>query len=156
VAEATLRLKFGMDPATVREHLTRAFVKLFDLYGQTRFEVVVTANAILEGPAPGRESADTRGRRASTYSLYYGQDFSADGERREASSELSYVSYLSDVEKLKADYAAVDFTSAFNKTFSSTAVHVHSLASLVYIVRKPLGDFSRDKKTQGRQQQQLF
>jgi hypothetical protein len=156
VAEATLRLKFGMDAASVRAHLTRAFVKLFDLYGQTRFEVVVTANAILEGPAPGRDAAGRRGRGASTYSLFYGQDFSADGERRETSSQLSYVWSLSDVEGLKADYAAVDFSTVFNKTFSSTAVHVHSLASLVFIIRKPLGDFVRDKKTQGRQQQQLF
>jgi hypothetical protein len=136
----------------VRKYLAEAFAVLLDLYGNSRFEVVTTANAVLEGP-----SADSaRGAKRSNYSMYYGQDFSADGERRNAFSSLSYVWSMGDIANLQTDYALVDFEQVFNKTFASTKVRVHSLSNLIYVIRKPLVNYERDKKTHGRQQQLLF
>jgi hypothetical protein len=149
LAEASLRLKFGLPEQTVRKYLTEAFAVLLDLYGNSRFEVVTTANAVLEGPS-------AEGGKKTSYSMYYGQDFSADGERRNAFSSLSYVWSMGDIANLQTDYALVDFEQVFNKTFASTKVKVHSLCNLIYVIRKPLANYERDKKTHGRQQRLLF
>jgi hypothetical protein len=145
LSEATLRLKFSLTEAEVRRELARAFAKLFDLYTNATFEVTVSANAILRGP-PERP----------TFSLYFGADYASDGQRSVRMGPIYTVGDLGEVSNLPATLAQADFERVFDRTFESTGVTVFGLASLIYIIRKSLSDFDRDRKTEGRSHLLLY
>jgi hypothetical protein len=64
---------------------------------------------------------------------------------------------MSDVQSLPTSFGLADFESTFNKIFVDTRVTVHSLASLVYIIRKPMDVFSSGtSSTEGRSHVVLY
>jgi hypothetical protein len=166
LAEATLRIRHISREGGIEEELQKAFVKLFDFYGTGRFDVsekmvylgrwkkntrtrpqvTVTGNAILEG----------RGERP-TYSIFYGQDYTSDGRRSVVMSHVHQVFDLSDVRLLPTDFTVDDFEGAFNRIFAEGSnVSVHSLVSVVFLIRRTLNNFARDKRTEGRSHVMLY
>jgi hypothetical protein len=102
----------------------------------------VSANAILQS----RQEQES-------YSIYYGHDYVYDGERSMQMSALHQVWNMSDVASLPTSFTLGDFEKIFNKIFTNTKVTVHSLVSLVYIIRKPI---STGGETQGRSHVVLY
>jgi hypothetical protein len=102
-------------------------------------QVTVSANAILHCREEGG---------GDSYSIYYGHDYVYDGERSMQLGILHSVWNMSDVGSLPTSFELADFDRTFTKIFVDTRVTVHSLASLVYIIRKPMDVFS--SSTEGR------
>lgn len=112
---------------------------------QKKFQVALTANAILQGPPS-----------EPTYSVYYGHDYAADGERSITLGELTTVGDLGEVENLPLAFSQEDFERVFFRTFYRTGVTVLRLVSLVFIIRRALGSYENDRKTRGREHRMLF
>jgi hypothetical protein len=63
---------------------------------------------------------------------------------------------MDDVGQLPVLFSQEDFGRIFHKTFANTKATVHSLVSLVYIVRKLLNSYEADKVTEGRTHVMLY
>jgi hypothetical protein len=109
---------------------------LFELHAGTSsvfFDVTVTANAVLRGTANGR------------YSLFYGQDYGRRGDFT-IGGVAREVRVLADVEQLPIDFDVGDFEDVFFANFENSAVSVHSLVNVVYIIRRYLPNFEADQR----------
>jgi hypothetical protein len=108
--------------------------------------VTTTGNAILEG----------KGERPS-FSVFYGQDYTSDGRRSVIMSDVHQVFDLSDVGGLPTDFDVDSFEGAFNRIFAEgSQVSVHSLVSVVFLIRRTLENYERDRTTAGRSHVMLY
>jgi hypothetical protein len=88
-------------------------------------------------------------KKIKTYSLYYGQDYTSIGELSEQFGKIYFISNPGQVSELPHFFGLKEFNKIFGKVFKNTSVHVHSLVSLIYIIRKRFKDFKSEKKTEG-------
>ena len=58
---------------------------------------------------------------------------------------------LGDVGNVRIDYDVTDFERAFFSIFDNTQVIVLGIISIVFIIRRYLESFERDRSTSGRQ-----
>jgi hypothetical protein len=123
----TLRIREG-DPDS-EGHLRRAFTTIFDVYGPGSYDVTISANAVLSS-----ESGNAR------YSVFFGQSF---GRAEYPMGRTTAVTTLADVASLRTDFELSDFEDVFFLNHPTSSVQVHSLISLVYIVTRPLANFTR-------------
>ena len=135
LSEAVLRIP--ENHPNIFSVLNKSFAKLFGLYAGDRkppsFDVTITANLVLYS------------RSLQSYSFYFGQDFSSsDGKSSLVLSSVYQVDALSDIAGIPAAVSSQEFGEAFDRIFADTDVTVHSIAALVYIIRKLLPDFQRD------------
>lgn len=91
-----------------------------------------------------------------TYSLYFGHDYIGSGEKSVALSGIHKVRTMDDVEDIPRSFGVDDYAALFQKTFYRTGVKVVALVNLIYIVRKVLGDYETDRKTEGRRHVTLY
>lgn len=105
--------------------------------------MTLTANAVLKG-------------KEDSFSVFHGSDYTAEGRKSATMSDIHYVWSMSDVGDIPVRLDRDDFENIFNRIFSTSDVSVHSLASLVYIIRKPLENYQADKKSKGRSHILLF
>jgi hypothetical protein len=109
-------------------------------------QVTVTGNAILQG-----------GGERPTFSIFYGQDYTSDGRRSIMMGDIYQVFELRDVSDLPTEFTVDSFEQAFNRIFSGGSdVRVLSLISVVYIIRRTLNSYERDKVTGGRSHVMLY
>jgi hypothetical protein len=129
--EAVLRVP--IDHPNYTEALFEAFGKLHEIYGNGKFEVCVTANAILRGDENGR------------YSIFYGQDFSQDevGVLYNMTAPVR-VRDLSEVPEIRTDFEIQDFKNIFFANRANTKVSVHALVNIIYIIRKKMTDYDEE------------
>lgn len=91
-----------------------------------------------------------------TYSLYYGHDYMGCGEKSAVVSGIYKVHSMDDVENLPKGFGIDEYAALFDKTFYRTGVKVVGIVNLIYIVRKVLGNYEREKKTEGRRHVILY
>jgi len=122
-----------------RPHLKKAFVRLFQIFGSgsgKEWEVTATANAVIVGHS------------RPTFSFFYGMDF---GRRdftlasSETETNFTVVSSLGDVAKIPTDYSEEHFADAFFNYFANSDVSIHSLPNIVFLARRLIHNFDRDK-----------
>lgn len=113
--------------------LIKAFQKLFHLYpNEGSFYLSITCNAIL---------VSDLGKESETFSIFYGQNHSS---ARNFDYEDTYkIKKLQDVSNVRTEFTADSFQKFFLDQFPDTKTTVHSLASIVFLVRK-LGSFYDD------------
>jgi hypothetical protein len=170
LAEATLRLSFDSEPEAIKRELGKAFLELFKLYESGSFEVrdiereknvpravtqprsrnppqqtTVTANCILAGSGS-----------KTSLSLYWGQDYSSEGKKSLMMGPVYTVDSMDDVADLPVLFSAADFDRIFHQTFANTKATVRGIVSLVYIVRKMLDSYEKDRVTEGRTHVMLY
>jgi hypothetical protein len=125
-------------------------VELFRLYEATEasadeeprlFEVTSTANVVLKA------------RKSESYSFFFGHDYTSDGARSLEVSPVHAVREIGDLEGLRTLFDADDFQGAFEGIFGpgGSDVYVHSIASVIFIIRTSLEDFESDRRTTPRQ-----
>lgn len=141
--EATLRIREGEDEAAVREHLREALVSLFETFGPGLFEVTLTANVVLKGNYDGADS----------YSIFYGQDYA---DRDLNAAPKVEVRDLAQAALLPTSFSAAQFDSIFGATFENTTVSVDSVIAQVYIFRRSLDNFERQRFSYGNTLQRLY
>lgn len=134
LAEAVLRL--AHDHPNPRGVLVKAFAKLFGLYSvdknQPSFDVVLTANLVLVHEKTGQ------------FCFYFGQDHGKnEGAESLALNTIYRVDSISDVNNIPNAVTIDEFSDAFDKIFSDTSTRVHSIAAVVYIIRRILPDFQK-------------
>jgi hypothetical protein len=139
--EVTLRVRETESEEAFAEHLRQAFVKLYDVFGAGYFEVSVTANVILQG------SKLVGLVRQPRYYVFYGQDF---GEDDYNFSTDQLVRNLGEVRLLPTRFSAENFSRVFKANHESTDVSVHSIISIVFLLRRDLDNYERDKVSAGR------
>lgn len=145
LVEATLRLKYGKSETEVSRELERAFRRLWTMYGSGPFEVTITCNAILQGPPSD-----------PTYSLFFGHDYVGSGDKSAVVSGIYRVEGNHSIASLPLGFGVEEYARLFDRTFHRTGVKVVGLANLIYIARKGLGDYVKDKRTPGRKHVTLY
>ena len=133
MAEATLRLPASFTRQQKKAELGIAFSELYRTYGPGYFDVVVTGNAILVG--------NTRRR----YYLFFGQDFSGFKQREVTLRKAKVVASLGDALNLRTIFTVEEFAEQFRRGFPNSDVSVHSLVNVVYLVRRYMGDYNRQR-----------
>jgi hypothetical protein len=169
VSESTLRLPAALaeNPKKVFKELKKAVTKILSLYPDGGFEVrerrkkrrdlffifffcfslsqtVVTANAI------------TRGVKDKSWSIYFGQDTAAGGEQSVKFSDMVMINNISDISSLPLSFGVEDFSKIFFKVYKDTLVTIEGLANVIFLFRKLLNSYQRDKKTEGRTHVMLY
>jgi hypothetical protein len=152
LAEAVLRTN---DRARdTRQTLERAAVKLFSVYPDSQLFVNVTANVVLQ--------------KGETFSLYFGQKFSAvskevlfgtefDAEGGRDVAPATYeLSAPTDVDRLPLRFSSEYFQELFKKNWGSSDVKVVQVVNVVYKFTKALRRYSHDKATEGQSWVSLF
>lgn len=134
LAEATLRLPAGFSRDQKKAELGIAFAELYRTYGAGYFDVVVTANAILVGNTIRR------------YYLFFGQDFSGFKPREITLRKAKVVSSVGEALNLRTIFTVEEFAEQFRRGFPNSDVSVHSLVNIVYLVRRYMGDYSRQRQ----------
>lgn len=81
MAEATLRMPYTFTAFQRRRELSRAFARLYDLYGDGEFVVSVFANAVLQG--------EEERERGALYTVYYGQSYENEESRRHLEARMT-------------------------------------------------------------------
>ena len=147
LSEAQVRLPASFGPEQVRDALKKAFVKLFNLYSNVTFEVTVSANVLVQG---------TESDGSPSYSVFAGTDHGAWGEESRFSSPVYIVRSLSDIRKIQTSFSLNDFEALFRRAFTQSNVTLFQQINLVYMIRRVLKDYSRDKATKGKTHQRLF
>jgi hypothetical protein len=171
IAECVLRVREG-DERT-RQHLVDTFSKLFGIYGEgSRFEVVYTANAVLQG------SLDNK------LSVWFGQTFDAvEASSSSSSSTLpqrsrrggggggsssrpvnrqvdlcanDIVRNLGDVEYLPTQFDAEQFDRLYQANHEDSEVSVLFLINYVFIIRHFLDNYQLQHTTTRGRIQKLF
>ena len=137
---STLRVRVTED-VDYYPHLEKAFARLYTIYPDAVFEVVVTANCVLQGNANDR------------YSCWHGLDYSS--RRNFEMNEAQEVHFAGDVANLRVDWDLEDFSNAFYSNMPDSDVTVHSLINLVFIIRKFMDNFE-DEMQIGRQLTRLY
>lgn len=112
-------------------------------------QVVVTGNFILAR----RNEEDHR----DTFSIWYGQDYSLDGARNLQAGRVHQVASLSDVGGLPTNFSLETFERRLTQILDGkSGVRVYDLASIVFIIRKVLPRYDRDRTTEGRSHVTLY
>jgi len=145
--EITLRVRETESEEAFGVHLRDAFVRLYDIFGAGYFEVSVTANVILRGSRTVGDVVEPR------YYVFYGQDF---GEGDYNFSRDVVVRDLGQVRELPTRFTAENFNNVFKANHESTDVSVHSIISIVYLMRRTLDNYERDKVSTGRVLRTLY
>jgi hypothetical protein len=136
-----LRVRETESPEAFSNHLRQAFIRLYDIFGAGYFEVSVTANVVLEGTRNGQ------------FAVFYGQDF-GDGDYSFAPDTV--VRNLGQVGNLPINFTAQDFGRVFAANHEATDVSVHSIISIVYLIRRHLDNYERDRTGLGQTLQRLY
>lgn len=110
--------------------------------------MVVTGNFIL---ARRDEEHDE-----DSFSVWYGQDYSLDGARNLQVGRLHTVGSLADVADLPTQFELSTFEEALAHILGDTKTRVFDLISIVFIIRKVLSNYERDKVTTGRTHLTLY
>jgi len=139
--EVTLRVRETESEEAFAEHLRQAFVTMYDVFGAGYFEVSITANVILQGTKLVGLVRQPR------YYVFYGQDF-GEGDYNFSTDQL--VRNLGEVRLLPTRFSAENFSRVFKANHESTDVSVHSIISIVFLLRRDLDNYERDKVSQGR------
>ena len=119
-----------------RQVLHQVFQHLFKLYAASKgfFEVSVTANALLRNNVTHR------------WGLFYGQDFGGSRDFHLGGHRVFEVRQVGDIAALPTDVAVEDFERVFRRAFVDSQVTIDSLVNLVYIIRRFLPNFERDRR----------
>jgi hypothetical protein len=136
LAEATLRIRASLP--NFQTELLKAFGALYEHWGEGRFDVTYTANVVLQGDQNRR------------YSLFYGQNFESKNSiprnyRSYALGKVAAVVNLADVANLRTAFDIGDFEDVIKMQFPNSAVSVHSLVNIVYIIRRVMRDYHAEK-----------
>jgi hypothetical protein len=92
----------------------------------------------------------------TSLSLYFGQDYSSEGKKSMMMGPVYTVDSMDDVGGLPVLFSAGDFDRIFHQTFADTKASVRSIVSLVYIVRRMLDSYEKDRVTEGRTHVMLY
>lgn len=134
LAEATIRMPAAFTKEQKKAELGNAFAELFMTFGPGFFDVTVTGNAVLVGNTVRR------------YYLFFGQDFGGFKPREVTLRKAKVVSSVADAMKLRTTFTVEEFAEEFRRGFPNSDVSVHSLTNIVYLVRRYLGDFRRQRR----------
>ena len=138
LAEWTIRTRFG-DPK-VRHHLATVFKEIHEAYPDgSEFELICTANAILQGVGP------TGG---PTYRVWNGVDYDEAGAKGGILLHPVYkLKELDDLEHVDLENCTneAEFTEGFQANFGESNISVLMLLNHVFVIRKFLTDFQRDR-----------
>jgi hypothetical protein len=141
VSESVLRVREGDDK--IRSHVKEAVYRMYDIYGPGLMDVTLSANVVLTSNVQ------------STYSLFYGQDFSTLGIRERQISDVITLTQARDWKKVPTDLGAEHFEGIFNRIHEQSDVHVEEVVSLIFVMRRWLSNFERDK-TVGKRLTKLY
>jgi len=143
LADGVLRIPFGLDRREVQEHLLTGLSKLYSLYGNGKFDISVTCNAVLQANLSGKVG------------LWFGQNFGKD-VRNYALSTVFTIQTPAEVLKLPTEFQVSDFANVYFDAFPDSGVSVHSLVNLIYICRRYLSDFQRDRYYKNANQKRIW
>lgn len=135
----TARFKFGYPH--IRQSLNNEFIERFREHKEgpdEGFEVIVTFNAILQH------------KEASSYSLFYGQDYRT-GNVDRAARELRYgneiiVKTLPQVALIPTVFDADSLLRAHRHAFDDSGVSVHSFLNVIYLIYRSCKPYERSKR----------
>lgn len=93
---------------------------------------------------------------SDTFSVWYGQDYSLDGSRKLQVGRVHQVGSLSDVGDLPTDFNLGTFEERMTMILGESKTRIYDLASIVFIIRKVLARYDRDKATEGKTHVTLY
>jgi len=143
LVDGVLRIPFGLTRRESQVHLLTALSKLYSLYGNGRFDVSVTCNAVLQSNL------------SKKVGLWFGQNFGKD-VRNYALSTVFTVQSPAEATKLPTEFQVSDFANVYFDAFPNSSVSVHSLVNLIYICRRYLGDFEKDRHYKSAGQKKIW
>lgn len=120
----TCRFPITTRPADVETKLRQTLNHIFGMYDAVKAEISITANLVLQH------------RERGTFSIFWGQDFTMPTTTNRV--ELSTVYELqtsADLQQVPVDFATLDIVGAAQPDFADSAVRVHSVANVVYIIK---------------------
>lgn len=137
-------LRFSENYKNKTDLYVKAFAELFGTYATKKdpnpsFDVHVTANLVVTS------------RKLKTWSIFFGQDLGEEDGRQTVTLQSHYeVNFPSDVYKLPTVFSTKEFSELFERIFGDTDGVVHSLASVVFIIRKIMADYEGQKSVGNR------
>ena len=139
LAEWTIRTRFN-DPK-VGQHLREAFKEIHESYPDgSEFELICTGNAILKGVGPNG--------RGNTFRVWHGVDYDEMGAKGGILLHPVYkLKELDDLEHVDLANCTneADFVENFQANFGESNVSVLMMLNHVFVIRKFLDDFQRDR-----------
>lgn len=139
LAEGNLRVRYRgetkTDSLTPLYRAVEEFLLRYSAHrGDSSIDLVISANLVLYH------------EEQRTFSLYYGNDMQLSSRGDLKVGRVYRVRSIGDLTKIPQSFNLEDFRESFQLIFSDTKVVVHSLASLVFILRRHTSRFSAPPK----------
>ena len=138
LCEGNLRIYYKGEGTEVKKTLERAVEEFLDRYrgrkGDSSIDLVVSANLVLYH------------ERLKTYSLFFGNGLQLTRKGDVNTNTVYSLRSQTDLRDVPSAFALEDFRESFQQIFDDTEVSVHSIASLVFILRRHATQFTTQPK----------